>query len=168
MPTSKPLTDLHSVLSTADRKETKFTRSRDHQAGQAATPRCVKTASGCSGRLRLGRVKYMPRRLERMQYAVSRLPNVCLVLITPDSSEIRWVSAVPEPGMRIHGRFPGAWLVVDEVVQSGVMTYTVFGSTAPEGLIDHTRDLAADAVGRVHESVGSGWGHHPPLPPARP
>jgi hypothetical protein len=33
------------------------------------------------------------------------------------------------------------------------MTYTVFGSTAPEGLIDHAKDLAADAVERVQESV---------------
>jgi hypothetical protein len=88
-----------------------------------------------------------------MPYAVSRLPNVCLVLITPDSSEIRWVSAVPKPGERIHGRFSGACLVVDEVLQSGVMTYTVFGSTAPEGLIDQARDLAADAVERVQESI---------------
>jgi hypothetical protein len=88
-----------------------------------------------------------------MPYAVSRLPNVCLVLITPDSSEIRWVPAVPKPGVRIHGRFPGASLVVDEVLQSGVMTYTVFGSTAPEGLIDQARDLAADAVERVQESM---------------
>jgi hypothetical protein len=46
------------------------------------------------------------------------------------------------------------------------MTYTVFGSTAPEGLIDHARDLAADAVERVQESVGrSGHGHQLPLPP---
>jgi hypothetical protein len=88
-----------------------------------------------------------------MQYAVSRLPNVCLVLITPDSSEIRWVSAVPKPGMRIPGRFPGAWLVVDEVLRSGVVTHTVFGSTASEGLIDQARDLAADAVERMQESL---------------
>jgi hypothetical protein len=84
---------------------------------------------------------------------MSRLPNVCLALITPDSSEIRWVSAVPKPGERIQGRFPGTWLVVDEVFQSGVATYTVFGSTAPEALIDQARDLAADAVERVQESV---------------
>jgi hypothetical protein len=107
-----------------------------------------------------------------MPYVVSRLPNVCLVLITPDSSEIRWVSTVPERGARIPGRFPGAWLVVDEVLQSGVMTYTVFGSTAPEGLIDQARDLAADAVERVQQSVSptrmrpsfgrSGQAHHLP------
>ena len=33
------------------------------------------------------------------------------------------------------------------------MTYTVFGSTAPEGLLDQARDLAADAVDRVQDSV---------------
>ena len=84
-----------------------------------------------------------------LPYAVSRLPNVCLVLITSDSSEIRWVPAVPTPGERIHGRFPGVCLVVDEVLQSGVTTYTVFGSMAPEGLIDQAKDLAVDAVERV-------------------
>ena len=87
-----------------------------------------------------------------MPHAVSPLPNVCLVLITPNSSEIRWVHAVPEPGVRIHGRFPGTWLVVDEVLKSGVMTYTVFGSTAPEGLVDQARGLAAHAVERMQES----------------
>ena len=55
--------------------------------------------------------------------------------------------------MRIPGRFPGAWLVVDDVLQSGVVTYTVFGSTAPEGLMDQAIDLAADAVERVQESI---------------
>jgi hypothetical protein len=88
-------------------------------------------------------------------HTVSRLPNVCLVLITPDASEIRWVSAVPNPGERIHGRFRGAWIVVDDVLQSGATTYTVFASTAPEALLDQARDLAADAVERVHESVSS-------------
>jgi hypothetical protein len=33
------------------------------------------------------------------------------------------------------------------------MTYTVFGSAAPEGLIGQARDLAVDAVERVQESV---------------
>ena len=94
------------------------------------------------------------------------------MLITPHSSEIRWVSAVPKAGEKIPGRFRGAWLVVDEVLQSGVMTYTVFGSTAPEGLIDQARDLAADAVERVQESFSpttmrrslgrSGQVHHLP------
>ena len=75
------------------------------------------------------------------------------MLITPDSSEIRWVSAVPKAGEKIPGRFPGASFVVDDVLQSGLTTFTVFGSTAPEGLIDQARDLAADAAERVQESV---------------
>ena len=66
--------------------------------------------------------------------AMSRLPNVCLVLITPDSSEIRWVSAAPEPGARLHSRFGRTWIVVDDVFQSGPMTYTVFASMAPEAV----------------------------------
>jgi len=88
---------------------------------------------------------------------VTHLPNVCLVLITSDSSEIRWVPDVPEPGVRLPGRFPETWLVIDEVLQNGVMTYTVFGSTAPEGRMDHAMDqaldLAAGALDRVQESV---------------
>ena len=88
---------------------------------------------------------------------MTHLPNVCLVLVTPDSSEIRWVPAVPEPGVRLPGRFPGQWLVVDEVLRSGVMTYTVFGSTPPEGRMDHAidqaLDLAAGALDRVQESA---------------
>jgi hypothetical protein len=96
---------------------------------------------------------------------VSRLPNVCLVLITPDSSEIRWVSAVPRPGERIHGRFQGTWIVVDEVLQSGVMTYTVLASTAPEGLFDQARVLAADGVERVQESAASPPAMRPHLGP---
>ena len=75
------------------------------------------------------------------------------MLITPHSSEIRWVSAVPKAGETIPGRFPGASFVVDEVLRSGLTTYTVFGSTAPEGLIDQARDLAADAVELVQGSV---------------
>jgi len=96
---------------------------------------------------------------------VAHLPNVCLVLITPDSSEIRWVPTVPEPGVRLPGRFPGESLVIDEVLRSGVMTYTVFGSTPPEGRMDHAidqaLDLAAGAIDRVQESVA------PTLRPSR-
>ncbi len=87
---------------------------------------------------------------------MSRLPDICLVLITPDSSEIRWVSARPAPGVRIPGRFPETSLVVDEVVQSGVRTYTVFSSPAPEGRMEHAKELAAGAVERVQESVAPG------------
>ncbi len=61
-------------------------------------------------------------------------PDSCLVLITPDSSEIRWVPAEPEPGMALPGRFPETWLVVDEVVRSGVTVYTVFGFIRSRGM----------------------------------
>ena len=132
--------------------------------------RCSNLASGGLGRLRLGRVKYIPRRLREDAVRVSPLPNVCIVLITRDSSEIRWVYAVPEPGGRIHGRFPGTWLVVDEVLKSGVTTYTVFGSTAPEGLVDQARDAVERVQGSfsptsMRSSLGRrGQVHH--LPPA--
>ena len=55
--------------------------------------------------------------------------------------------------------------MVDEVLQSGAATYTVFASTAPEGLIDQARDLAADAVERVQESVSPTTGR-PSLGPS--
>ena len=102
---------------------------------------------------------------------MSPLPSICLVLIAPDSSEIRWVAVVPEPGAKLPGRFHGTWVVVDEVVQSGATTNTVFASTAPEGLLDQARDFAADAAERMHGSVlptiqprlGQGRpGHHLP------
>ena len=68
---------------------------------------------------------------------------------------------VPEPGVRLPGRFPGEGLVVDEVLQSGVMTYTVFSTPAPEGRMDQAIDLAAGALDRVEESVS------PTLRPSR-
>jgi hypothetical protein len=55
--------------------------------------------------------------------------------------------------MKIHGRFRGTLIVVEEVLQSGGMTYTVFASSVPDGLLDQARDLAADTVERVQESV---------------
>jgi hypothetical protein len=84
---------------------------------------------------------------------MSPLPNICLVLITPDSSEIRWVAAVPKPNERIHGRYPGEFAVVEEVFPSGVATYTVFASRAMESRFDQAIDRAADAADRLHVSV---------------
>jgi len=75
------------------------------------------------------------------------------------------VCTVPERGAKLHGRFRGTWIMVDEVLQSGAATYTVFASTAPEGLIDQARDLAADAVERVQESVSPTTGR-PSLGPS--
>lgn len=96
---------------------------------------------------------YVPYRPRGDTCIVSRLPNVCLVLITPDSSEIRWVLAAPKPGAKVPGRFHGTWLVVDEVFQSGALTYTVFASRAPQGMLEQAREVAGDAVERVQESV---------------
>jgi hypothetical protein len=118
---------------------------------------------GCQ---RPGRMNSSPPK-RGMPRAVSPLPNVCLVLITTESSEIRWVSAVPKRGIKIHGRFRGTWSVVEEVFQSGGMTYTVFASTVPDGLLDQARDLAGDAVERVQESV-SPTRMRPYLGPGRP
>ena len=116
----------------------------------------LETERSRPGRPKLDQVKYI---------RVSHLPDVCLVVVTPDSSEIRWVPTVPEPGVRLPGRFPGESLVIDEVLRSGVMTYTVFGSTPPEGRMDHAidqaLDLAAGAIDRVQESVA------PTLRPSR-
>ena len=84
---------------------------------------------------------------------MSRLQSVCLVMVTPDSSEIRWVSAVPKPGDRINGRHPGTWVLVEDVYPSGVATHTVFASTAMEGRFDQTLDRAVDAAERLQVVV---------------
>jgi hypothetical protein len=55
--------------------------------------------------------------------------GVHTVLVFPDSTETRWLRALPTPGTRIrdHGGdiYWGRKWVVDEVLQSGVDTYTV-------------------------------------------
>ena len=52
------------------------------------------------------------------------------VLSFPDSAESRWLDQIPTPGTRIrdHGErgYWGRVWVVDEVMQSGAMTYIVF------------------------------------------
>jgi hypothetical protein len=84
---------------------------------------------------------------------MSPLPSVRLVIVAPDSSEVRWVSAVPKPGDRIHGRHPGTWVLVEDVFRSGVATYTVFASRAMEGRFDHVLDRAVDAAERLQVVV---------------
>jgi hypothetical protein len=68
------------------------------------------------------------------------------VLRFPDSTESRWFDQVPTPGTRIyshHGHFYwGQVWVVDEVLQSGRDTYTVFCVTRREYL-DHLRHRAS-------------------------
>ena len=85
----------------------------------------------------------------KRQLALSPLPNICLVIVTPDSSEVRWVAAVPKPGDRIHGRHPGTWVLVEDVYPSGVATYTVFASRATEGRFDQALERAVDAAERL-------------------
>jgi hypothetical protein len=84
---------------------------------------------------------------------MSPLPNICLVMVTPESSEVRWVAAVPKPGDRIHGRHPGTWVLVEDVYPSGVATYTVFASRAMEGRFDQALERAVDATERVQVVV---------------
>ena len=142
------------VSEVADGRGKNVPRLADRATGQVDPPRKVGRATPVKAGLRRSGGQ---RSGGSNTYGVSGLPNVCLVLITPDSSEIRWVPEVPEPGVRVPGRFPETWLVIDEVLQSGVTTYTVFGSTAPEGRMDHAidqaLDLAAGALDRVQESA---------------
>jgi hypothetical protein len=84
---------------------------------------------------------------------VSHLPNVCVVLITPNSSEIRWVNAVPELGERMHSRFGDGWIVVDEVFQSGAATFTVFAHDL-RGRTPAARNVD---LGGVSEHHGARW-----------
>ena len=51
--------------------------------------------------------------------------NVFCVFLFPDSSENRWLDRLPAAGTRIRSRQGTVW-VVDEVLQSGRETYTVF------------------------------------------
>ena len=51
--------------------------------------------------------------------------GVYCVFRFPDSTESRWLERLPEPGTRIRTRTGRVW-VVDEVLQSGRETYTVY------------------------------------------
>ena len=54
----------------------------------------------------------------------------CCVLVFPDSTETRWFNRIPTPGTRLRSDggddYWGRTYVVDEVLQSGRDTYTVF------------------------------------------
>lgn len=78
------------------------------------------------------------------------------VLRFPDSTETRWLDRLPTPGMRIYSHqghfFWGQRWVVEEVLQSGVDTYTVF-CVGRDEYVDHLRhrslgerDLAAELL----------------------
>ena len=65
-------------------------------------------------------------------------------LIYPDSSEFRWVDEVPRVGSEIRSRTGQRWRV-EETLQSGVTTYTVYCGAKSRGF-GATLDLAADLL----------------------
>ena len=71
-------------------------------------------------------------------------PEVFLVLIFPDSSEFRWVDEPPRVGSEIRSQTGRRWRV-EETLQSGVATYTVYCGAKQRGL-GGTRDLATDLL----------------------
>ena len=84
----------------------------------------------------------MLRLLERLVPGRRPSDAYYCVLRFPDSTESRWVSELPIPGGRIyshggHYYFGRVW-VVDEVLQSGRDTYTVF-LVARDEYVEHLR-----------------------------
>jgi hypothetical protein len=73
--------------------------------------------------------EYMLRLLERLLAGRRRSNAYYCVLRFPDSTESRWFSELPTPGTRIYSHpgfyFEQLW-IVDEVLQSGRDTYTIF------------------------------------------
>ena len=86
-------------------------------------------------------------------HGVALQPDVFLVLLFPDGSEFRWVSEPPRPGSGIRSSRGQSWRV-EEVLQSGVRTYTVYCGAPRHGLAG-ARDLAADLLGRARKTVSS-------------
>jgi hypothetical protein len=83
--------------------------------------------------------------------------GVYAVLVFPHSTETRWLERLPTPGTRIRDRggdsFWGRTWVVDEVLQSGLDTYTVhcvsrgeYRGRFRERLDDRTHDLSAELL----------------------
>jgi len=110
----------------------------------------------------------MPRLLERLLPGRRRPSDAYYcVLRFPDSMESRWFSELPIPGERIYSHggdyyFGRVW-VVDEVLQSGRVTYTV-DLVARDVYVEHIRrgsvypdlgeellELARHAVATVKE-----------------
>jgi hypothetical protein len=78
-------------------------------------------------------------------------PDVFLVLIFPDSSEFRWVDDVPRVGSEIRSRTGQRWRV-EETLQSGVATYTVYCGAKGRSL-GATLDLAGDLLVSARRSL---------------
>ena len=66
----------------------------------------------------------MVRLFKRRRHVGADAGFFCVFLF-PDCSENRWLDRLPAPGTRIRSRQRTVW-VVDEVLQSGRETYTVF------------------------------------------
>lgn len=121
----------------------------------------------------------MLRLLERLLPGRPTSNAYYCILRFPDSTESRWLSELPTPGTRIysdggHYYFGKAW-VVDEVLQSGRDTYTVFlvgrdeylehlrrGSLHPD-LGEELLELARHAAATVKEQRRR-WKHRSQLP----
>lgn len=65
----------------------------------------------------------------RSRFARARAGGYC-VLVSPEFSEAAWLDRIPTRGTRLRRRggheFWGRTWVVDDVLQSGINTYTVF------------------------------------------
>jgi hypothetical protein len=76
-----------------------------------------------------------------------RRGGIYAVLVFPHSTETRWLEGLPTPGTRIRDHRGKTW-VVDEVLQSGLDTYTVHCVSRGEYLdrFRERRDFRADVL----------------------
>jgi len=74
------------------------------------------------------------------------------VLIFPDSSEFRWVDEVPRLGSEVRSRTGQRWRV-EETLQSGLSTYTVYCGVKHNRL-GGARALAADLLEGARRALG--------------
>jgi hypothetical protein len=130
-----------------------------------------------------GTISTVLRLLERLLPRTSRTSRslgVSCIVRFPDSTELRWFDNLPIPGTRIRThawdpRLSKFW-VVDEVLQSGSRTYTVF-CVGREEYIDKLRhgsgdkpDVATELLEvarRTRETVSEGrhrWKYRKYLP----
>jgi hypothetical protein len=77
--------------------------------------------------------------------------SVLLVLVFPDSSELRWVVEPPKLGSEMESSYGQRWKV-EEVLQSGVGMYTVHCGPRHPGL-GTARHLATDLLDRARKAV---------------
>jgi hypothetical protein len=88
----------------------------------------------------------------RSRFAQTRVGGYC-VLVSPESSESRWLDRIPTPGTRLragHGIWGQTW-VVDEVLQSGINTYTVFLVDRREYVRNLRQRSERDLATELHE-----------------